>query len=54
MSHPQHAHEGPGYASPGEALRQPPEEVAYVACLYEGTGINEPDFIAVVDTNPES
>jgi 56kDa selenium binding protein (SBP56) len=26
----------------------------YVASLYEGTGINRPDFIAVVDVDPES
>jgi selenium-binding protein 1 len=42
------------YASPEEARRQPPEELVYVACLYQGTGIEEPDFIAVVDVNPES
>jgi selenium-binding protein 1 len=45
---------GPGYASPEVALQQPPEDVAYIACLYEGTGIEEPDFLAVVDTNPAS
>jgi selenium-binding protein 1 len=42
------------YASPQEALQQAPEDFVYVACLYEGTGISEPDFIAVVDVNPES
>jgi methanethiol oxidase len=46
--------DGAFYASPDEALRQPPEEFVYVACLYTGTGIEEPDFIAVVDVNPES
>jgi len=54
MSHHEPAHHGPGYASPAEARSQPREQVAYVACLYEGTGINEPDFLAVVDTDPES
>jgi selenium-binding protein 1 len=49
-----HEHTGPGYASPEEARRQPPEDVVYVACLYEGTGIREPDFLAVVDVNRES
>jgi selenium-binding protein 1 len=49
-----HHHTGPGYASPEEARRQPPEEVIYVACLYTGTGIDEPDFLTVVDANPES
>ena len=53
MSHHEH-HSGPGYASPEDAQRQPPEDVIYVACLYEGTGIAEPDFIATVDVNPES
>ena len=53
MTHHDH-HAGPGYASPEDALRQPPEEVAYVACLYEGTGIQQPDFLAVVDVDPES
>ncbi|MDQ3318732.1 MAG: selenium-binding family protein, partial [Actinomycetota bacterium] len=42
MSHHEPAHHGPGYASPAEARSQPREQVAYVACLYEGTGINEP------------
>src|SRR5206468_1033800 len=27
----------------------PPEEFLYVACLHEGTGVEKPDFIAVVD-----
>jgi len=47
-------HQGPGYASPAEAQSQAPEEVVYVACLYEGTGIDEPDFIAVVDVDRDS
>ena len=36
-------------ASPAEATRAPAEEYLYVACLHEGTGIEEPDFLAVVD-----
>jgi selenium-binding protein 1 len=44
----------PGYSSPADAARQPPEDFIYVSCLYEGTGIREPDFLAVVDVNPES
>ncbi len=50
----EHEHSGPGFASPEEARKQPPEQFVYVACLYEGTGIDEPDFLAVVDTDPES
>jgi selenium-binding protein 1 len=45
---------GPGYASPQDAMRAPREEFLYVACVHEGTGVNEPDFLAVVDVNPES
>jgi len=53
MSHHEH-HSGPGYASPEVARQQAPETEIYVACLYEGTGIEEPDFIAVVDVDRES
>ena len=37
------------YASPAEALRAPAEEFLYVACLHEGTGVDKPDYLAVVD-----
>jgi selenium-binding protein 1 len=49
MSH--HSQHGPVsfYASPKEALAAPPEEFLYVACLHEGTGVEAPDFLAVVD-----
>ncbi len=57
--HPQEHGEEAGrpasfYASPGEALKAPPEEFLYVACLHEGTDVDKPDFLAVVDTNPDS
>jgi selenium-binding protein 1 len=37
------------YASPAEAMQAPAEELLYVACLHEGTGVEAPDFLAVVD-----
>jgi selenium-binding protein 1 len=37
------------YASPDEALAAPPEELLYLACLHEGTGVKAPDFLAVID-----
>jgi selenium-binding protein 1 len=37
------------YGSPREALQAPPEEFLYLACLHEGTGVERPDFLAVVD-----
>ncbi|HSL64613.1 MAG TPA: selenium-binding protein SBP56-related protein [Gaiellaceae bacterium] len=44
-------HERPStlYSSPAEAIRAPAEEYLYVACLHEGTGVEAPDFLAVVD-----
>ncbi|MGH3041904.1 MAG: selenium-binding protein SBP56-related protein, partial [Gaiellaceae bacterium] len=42
------------YSSPNEAMRAPAEEFLYVACLHEGTGVEAPDFLAVVDTDPMS
>jgi len=52
--HSGHEHGGSGYASPQVAREQPPERFAYVASLYVGTGIDRPDFIAVVDVDPGS
>src|SRR3954453_17927239 len=37
------------YASPADATRAPAEEFLYLACLHEGTGVEKPDFLAVVD-----
>jgi selenium-binding protein 1 len=43
-----------GFASPKEAMAAPREEFVYVAALHTNTGVDEPDFLAVVDVNPES
>jgi methanethiol oxidase len=43
------AHASSFYASPQDAAKAPPEEFLYVACLHEGTGVDAPDFLAVVD-----
>jgi selenium-binding protein 1 len=37
------------YASPADARNAPAEELLYVACLHRGTGVEKPDFLAVVD-----
>jgi selenium-binding protein 1 len=37
------------HASPGEAMTAPAEEFLYLACLHEGTGVQAPDFLAVID-----
>ena len=36
------------YASPEEARQAQPEELLYLVCLHEGTGVRAPDFLAVV------
>jgi len=40
--------------SPAEAQQAPPEEFLYVAAMRVGTGVDAPDFLAVVDTRTES
>ncbi|XP_043721850.1 selenium-binding protein 2-like [Telopea speciosissima] len=45
---------GPGYASPLEAMSGPKESILYVACVYSGTGIEKPDYLATVDVDPSS
>jgi selenium-binding protein 1 len=54
MTSEHHAHHGPGFATPADAMRAPREEVVYVASLHTGTGVEEPDFLATVDVDPSS
>ncbi len=42
------------YASPIAASQSPPEKLAYVVATYVGTGRDKPDYLAVIDTDPES
>jgi selenium-binding protein 1 len=51
---PTHACCGPGYASPEAAMKAEPEKVLYAIALYTGTGIEEPDYLATVDVDPNS
>ncbi|ELY79504.1 selenium-binding protein SBP56-related protein [Natrinema gari] len=52
--HEQH-HEGPGYATPQAAIEEGErEKLAYVMSLYVGTDVDAPDFVAVVDLDPDS
>ena len=39
------------HRSPQDAMNAPKEEFLYLACLYEGTGVDKPDFLAVVDAD---
>ncbi|MFD1565090.1 selenium-binding protein SBP56-related protein [Haloarchaeobius amylolyticus] len=50
-----HDHEGPGYVTPQAAIEEGGrEKLAYVMSLYVGTDIDAPDFVAVVDLDPDS
>ncbi|WP_435360017.1 selenium-binding protein SBP56-related protein [Haloarchaeobius sp. DFWS5] len=53
--HEHHDHHGPGYATPQAAIEESePEELAYVMGIYTGTDVDAPDFLAVVDLDPDS
>ena len=52
--HEDHSACGPGYASPEEAMKAEREKVLYTIALYEGTDIQEPDYLATVDVDPAS
>ena len=53
--HENHASCGPGYASPKEAMEKAErEKVLYTMALYVGTDIDESDYLATVDVDPES
>ena len=53
--HAHHDHEGPGYTTPQAAIEESErEELAYVMCLYVGTDVEAPDFLGVVDLDPDS
>lgn len=45
---------GPGYSSPIEAMSGPREELLYVTCVYNGTGIEKPDYLGTIDVDPNS
>ena len=42
---------GPGYASPQDAIKAPREKIVYTICIYTGTGIEKPDYLATIDVD---
>jgi selenium-binding protein 1 len=48
------AAETPGFASPKEAMKAPREKLLFVACTYANTGTEKPDYLAVIDADPDS
>ena len=45
---------GPGYASPQDAIKAPREKIVYTICIYTGTGIEKPDYLATIDVDENS
>ena len=45
---------GPGYASPQDAINAPREKIVYTICIYTGTGIEKPDYLATIDVDEQS
>jgi selenium-binding protein 1 len=54
MSNQNHACCGPGYASPADAIKAEREKLLYTIALYTGTEIEEPDYLATIDVDPDS
>src|SRR6476646_10468771 len=44
----------PGFASPKEAMKADREKLLFVVCTYANTGVDKPDYLAVVDADPAS
>ena len=42
------------YATVEDAIKSPPETLAYVPCIYTGTDIKKPDYLATIDVDPNS
>jgi selenium-binding protein 1 len=42
------------FATPAEARKSPPEELAYVVATYAGTEVRKPDYLATIDVDPKS
>ncbi len=53
---PGHDHSscGPTYPSPQEAMKSPRETLLYTPCLYAGTPVKKPDYLATIDVDPTS
>jgi len=55
QAHEHHDHAGPGYMTPQAAIEEStPERRAYVVANHVGMDVDAPDFVAVVDVDPES
>jgi selenium-binding protein 1 len=51
---PRRTEAGPGWASPAEAIKADREKFLFASCTYANTGVTAPDYLAVVDADPQS
>ena len=42
------------FPTPADALKSPPEKLAYVVATYAGTDVKKPDYLATIDVDPQS
>lgn len=51
-----HEHESKDrtFATPADARKSPPEQIAYVVGVYSGTKVKKPDYLATIDLDPKS
>ena len=42
------------FATPADAIKSPPEKLAYVVAIYAGTEPKKPDYLATIDVDPQS
>ena len=42
------------FATPADAIKSPPEKLAYVVATYAGTDVKKPDYLATIDVDPQS
>jgi selenium-binding protein 1 len=42
------------FHTPADAIKSPPEKLAYVVATYAGTGLKKPDYLATIDVDPKS
>ncbi len=45
---------GPGFASPKDAIMADKEKIVYTICIYTGSEIKKPDYLATIDVDKDS
>ena len=45
---------GPGYLSPKDAINAEKEKIVYTICIYSGSDVKKPDYLATIDVDEKS